>query len=130
MDLGGIDLPSASGTGNFLAITSGAVVGIFLTLKKVLKISASDTVDTKSSEAHASVISMMHSELERMNKVNEELAKRVNDFQLENIRLRGDTSQLTELVKALKAENISLREEVKVLTQRLHELNERLLDRL
>ena len=116
-----VDLPVS---GESIAAGSAALVGIFLALKKVLRIAAADTTGTKASEATTTIIEMMRMEMERLSKVNAELAKKVNEFQLENIALRSEIAQLTAQVNRFQKQNAELQVEVAGLTSQISEFTE------
>jgi predicted RNase H-like nuclease (RuvC/YqgF family) len=81
---------------------------------------------TRTDEVQLTVIEMMRGELERMNNVNEELAKKVNAFQLENITLRAEIAHLTRQIVEFKEQNQELRVEVEKLNNSLENLKGRL----
>lgn len=78
------------------------VIGLILGLQRILK-------GWKETSTESNIITLMHSELERMSKQNTTLATELNKLQIEIINLNGE-------LRKLSYENQKLHEEVTSLT--------------
>ena len=87
----------------------GSLAAIAFVLQKYIR-------NWKSTSTEVSIISMMHTELERMSKQNTRLSDELNKLQLELITLNSELQKLT-------LENQRLHEEVKEITKQLSRLS-------
>ena len=91
-----------------------AVITVFIGIQKLLK-------DWKSTSAETSVITLMHTELERMSQQNTNLSIELGRLHTEVIALNTELQKLTVENQRLQTEVIALTTEVsslKVLTQK------------
>lgn len=88
-----------------VALVALAVIAFSVGIQKLLK-------DWKSTSAETSVITLMHSELERMSVQNGILATELNRLQQEMIILNNQLSQLCVENQQLQTEVVALTEEV------------------
>jgi predicted nuclease with TOPRIM domain len=88
-----------------LGVLGVALVGATVGLQKLLK-------GWKESTVESSVISIMHTELERMSQQNTILASELNKLQLEIVRLNAELRKLTIENQQLHAEIARLTAEV------------------
>ena len=88
-----------------VSLVALAVIAFSVGVQKLLK-------DWKSTNAETSVITMMHSELERMSAQNGLLATELNRLQQEMILLNAQLSQLCVENQQLQTEVVALTEEV------------------
>ena len=88
-----------------VSLVALAVVAFSVGIQKLLK-------DWKSTNAETSIITLMHTELERMSEQNGMLAKELNRLQQEMILLNTQLSQLCVENQQLQTEVIALTEEV------------------
>ena len=88
-----------------VSLVALAVIAFSVGLQKLLK-------DWKSTSAETSVITLMHSELERMSVQNGILATELNRLQQEMIILNNQLSQLCVENQQLQTEVVALTEEV------------------
>ena len=84
------------------AIAAIGLLGFSIGIQKILK-------EWKSNQAENSIISLMHTELERMSLQNTKLTEELNKLQDQIIQLHSELSKLT-------IENNKLQEEVAALT--------------
>jgi len=88
-----------------VSLVALAVVAFSVGIQKLLK-------DWKSTGAETSIISLMHTELERMSEQNGLLATELNRLQQEMILLNAQLSQLCIENQQLQTEVVALTEEV------------------
>jgi len=88
-----------------ISLVALAVVAFSVGIQKLLK-------DWKSTNAETSVITLMHTELERMSQQNSLLANELNRLQQEMILLNSQLSQLCIENQQLQTEVVALTEEV------------------
>lgn len=88
-----------------LSIGAVALVGAVLGIQKLSK-------GWKESSAESSVITLMHTELERMSKHNQQLTTELNKLQLEVVTLNQELRKLTIENQQLHAEVAALTGEV------------------
>jgi len=88
-----------------ISLVALAVIAFSVGIQKLLK-------DWKSTHAETSVITMMHTELERMSEQNGLLANELNRLQQEMILLNSQLSQLCIENQQLQTEVVALTEEV------------------
>ena len=88
-----------------ISLVALAVIAFSVGIQKLLK-------DWKSTSAETSVITLMHSELERMSVQNGILATELNRLQQEMIILNNQLSQLCVENQQLQTEVVALTEEV------------------
>lgn len=91
-----------------------AIVTMFIGIQKLLK-------DWKSTGAETSVITLMHTELERMSQQNTNLSVELGRLHIEVIALNTELQKLTVENQRLQTEVIALTTEVsslKILTQK------------
>jgi hypothetical protein len=85
---------------------------LWLFIKKTMLRSAVDTVHTKAADAQTEVIQLLRDEVRRLSEINQVLAENQNKFQLENMRLKRQVSDLHAVVAEMseKLKFISVRE--------------------
>lgn len=88
-----------------VSLVALAVIAFSVGIQKLLK-------DWKSTDAETSVITLMHTELERMSAQNGILATELNRLQQEMIILNNQLSQLCIENQQLQTEVVALTEEV------------------
>jgi len=88
-----------------LTMVSLAVIAIFVGIKKLLK-------DWRSTDAETSIITLMHSELERLSQQNTSLSTELG-------RLHNEVINLTQELQKLTFENQRLQTEVCALTEEI-----------
>ena len=103
----------------------GPILG-WLGYKKVTRdgrvADASAGADEAASKAYEIVIERITRETERMSKVNDALAVKCNDFQLDNIQLRADITLLREQIQKFRETETYLRREIHALQTKVEEL--------
>lgn len=99
-----VDLSNYS-LSEIITTASLAAITLALGLKKLLK-------EWKSTSAETSIITMMHSELERMNAQNTILSKELNRLQQEMLDLNIQLSNLCLENQRLQIEVVALTEEI------------------
>ena len=87
-------------------VTSAGGIGIaaamfWLLVKKMIVKVAQDDTSLAATDAHAAVIEMLRAEVSRMSVSNKELGESLKQFQLENVDLRREISNLHETINAL-----------------------------
>jgi predicted nuclease with TOPRIM domain len=90
-----------------------AVIAIFIGVQKLLK-------DWRSNNAETSVITLMHTELERMSKQNTALSLELGRLHTEVINLNHQLRQLTIENQSLQSEVVALTKEVARFQSVLH----------
>lgn len=90
-----------------------AVIVVFVGVQKLLK-------DWRTTSAESSVISLMHTELERMSKQNTALSLELGRLHTEVINLNHQLQQLTIENQSLQAEVVALTKEVARFQSVLH----------
>lgn len=88
-----------------LTMSSLAIIAVFMGIKKLAK-------DWRSTDAESSIITLMHSELERMSEQNTALSTELG-------RLHNEVINLTQELQKLTIENQRLQTEVCTLTEEI-----------
>ena len=88
-----------------LGVVGLAVIAVFVGVQKLLK-------DWRSTGAETNIITLMHTELERMSEQNGLLATELNRLQQEMILLNTQLAQLCVENQQLQTEVVALTEEV------------------
>jgi predicted nuclease with TOPRIM domain len=97
-----------------VSLVALAVIGVFIGLQKILK-------NWRSTEAETSIITLMHTELERMSEQNTKLSIELGRLHTEIIALNSELQKLTMENQCLQREVIALTTEIsnlKNLTQK------------
>jgi predicted nuclease with TOPRIM domain len=97
-----------------VSLVALAVMGVFIGLQKILK-------NWRSTEAETSIITLMHTELERMSEQNTKLSVELGRLHTEIIALNSELQKLTVENQCLQREVIALTVEIsnlKTLTQK------------
>lgn len=97
-----LDLPE------LIAAGTTALIGGAFALRKLQSQWVRDGGDMAGNEAKRDVIELMRDELQRLSKVNSELAIQVNKFQLENVQLTSRLATVTIQMADLQHENAEL----------------------
>ena len=92
-------------TAKSLGIVGFAVIAVFVGIQKLLR-------DWKSTEAETSIISLMHTELERMSEQNTALSTELGRLHTEVITLSQELQKLTVENQRLQTEVIALTNEI------------------
>jgi len=77
------------------------LAGMWLMFGKLLLKKAIDDTSKSSAEAETAVIELLRGEVERMALSNKELGRALKEFQLENVELRREISDLHETINTL-----------------------------
>lgn len=88
-----------------LTVVSLAIIAVFVGIKKLLK-------DWRSTDAETSIITLMHSELERMSEQNTALSTELGRLHTEVINLSQELQKLTFENQRLQTEVCALTEEI------------------
>ena len=88
-----------------LSMVALAIIALSVGVQKLLK-------DWKSTNAETNIISLMHSELERLSTQNTVLSTELNRLQQEMIKLNAQLAQLCIDNQALQAEVVTLTDEI------------------
>lgn len=89
------------------AIASGGVAAVFgmplliWFYKRIFAKAALEDTSKTATDAQCSVIEMLRSEVRRMSDINGELAKALNELQLENVELRKEISALHDTINEM-----------------------------
>ena len=90
-----------------LSMVSLAIIAVFMGLKKLLK-------DWRSNDAETSIITLMHSELERVSEQNTALSTELGRLHHEVINLTQELQKLTVENQRLQLEVCALTEEISI----------------
>ena len=77
------------------------LAGMWLMISKLLLKKAIDDTSKSSAEAETTVIELLRGEVERMAQSNKDLGRALKEFQLENVELRKEISDLHETINTL-----------------------------
>ena len=88
-----------------LSMVALAIIALSVGVQKLLK-------DWKSTNAETNIISIMHTELERLSTQNTVLSTELNRLQQEMIKLNAQLAQLCIDNQALQAEVVALTDEI------------------
>jgi uncharacterized protein YgiM (DUF1202 family) len=112
---------------------TGAVIAAVFILRKLQTMWQKEGGEMSNISASKDIVDMLREEVSRMSAVNTELALKVNEFQLENVKLNSQVAQMTEQMVdskkdndeqlgRMRQENGELRVEIEALSQAISKL--------